>query len=103
MREGRYRFFNIWKTMTQNMKMICYSNGSSDSETTDDDDDETVPDVILPSIKPIPSNSATPPTAVTRSNSTATDWKWDNVSNIPYTNACTAMDEINAKVKTFRT
>jgi hypothetical protein len=31
-------------------------------------------------------------------NSTATDWKWDNVSSNSNTNACTAMDEINATV-----
>jgi hypothetical protein len=72
----------------------CYSNGSSDSETTDD---EIVPNVILSSIQPIPSTSATPPTAP-RGNSTAADWKWDNISNNPNTNACTAMDEINATV-----
>jgi hypothetical protein len=70
----------------------CYSNGSSDLETTDD---EIVPNVILSSIQPIPSTSATPP----RGNSTAADWKWDNISNNPNINACTAMDEINATVR----
>jgi hypothetical protein len=33
-----------------------------------------------------------------RGNSTAADWKWDNVSNNANTNACTAVDEINGTV-----
>jgi hypothetical protein len=74
----------------------CYSNGSSDSETIGDD--EIMPNVILPSKQPIPSTSATQPTAVPRDNSTAADRKWDNISNNPNTNACRAMDEINATV-----
>jgi hypothetical protein len=47
------------------------SNGSN-SETTDNDD-ESVQDAILSSIQPIPSTTATLPTALPRGNSAATD------------------------------
>jgi hypothetical protein len=57
-----------------------------------------VPDAIVSSIQPIPCTGPTLPTAVPRGNSTATDWKWDNVSYNPNTNACTAVDKVNATV-----